>query len=325
MEILSRMDRYTKIVLTVIAGCLIWICAKDLMFVEFARAQDRPDKDRKVVEAEQFVLTSKTGKALARLETGKDAHPSLRFYGKNEKVTRVFIGIDEYGQPRVELSDEKGSRRIGMYVAPDNSSLINLFDKDKKKIAWLRLSANGTADLSLADGKTTRLALWTNADGKPALGMTDEAGTQRIVQGIMKDGTPFFSLRDAKGKDRLWESVSPKGEPGFGFYYEDGRTIGLGMSLLADKEAGLIPGLRLCDSTGEGRVMLNIEPDGSPGLSLFDESGKSRAWFAVAPNGDPLLNLKNKDAKTRVRFAVTRGVPHLRALDKNGRVQWRAP
>ena len=41
-------DRYTKSVLTVIAGCLLWICARDVRVVPPAYGQRGPDSPQRV-------------------------------------------------------------------------------------------------------------------------------------------------------------------------------------------------------------------------------------------------------------------------------------
>lgn len=38
------MDRYTRIVLTVIAACLVWICVRDVPILSQAEAQDRREQ-----------------------------------------------------------------------------------------------------------------------------------------------------------------------------------------------------------------------------------------------------------------------------------------
>jgi len=43
-------DRYTKVVLTVIAACLIWICVRDLTVIPVAFAQ--ADRGRDVVKVQ---------------------------------------------------------------------------------------------------------------------------------------------------------------------------------------------------------------------------------------------------------------------------------
>ena len=45
-----HIDRFTKVLLTIIAGCLLWLCVRDATFVREAFAQT--DRGREVVKVQ---------------------------------------------------------------------------------------------------------------------------------------------------------------------------------------------------------------------------------------------------------------------------------
>ena len=120
MRKLINIDLYAKVMLTVIAACLVWISVRDLPIVESSAAQvaSQPTSfpastqpttfpsftkpDPRVVEAGAFVLLDEHGKKRAELAMGSGA-PGLRFYDSGGLATRISITYDSIRGARIEL------------------------------------------------------------------------------------------------------------------------------------------------------------------------------------------------------------------------------
>ena len=121
-------DAYSKMVLTVIAGCLLWRSFADTNVVPKARAQaagDQPAHDR-VVEAEEFRLVDKRGKlrALLTVHPGKKAKPSfedkpgLYLYNQQGFPSGGFNLEDN--RPSLYLREGKASLSLGLTPCQPN-------------------------------------------------------------------------------------------------------------------------------------------------------------------------------------------------------------
>jgi hypothetical protein len=142
-----RFDAHSKILLTIIAACLVWLCFGRPYFVAPVDAQtSQPSQVRyNTVWAKNFVLVDDKGKARATLGCQVGGSPTLTLddgkgqdrisLGLAEDGTPSLVLIDGNGQPRVVLGVAKwDDPRTGQRVKTAPSSLI-LSNKDGK-IIW---------------------------------------------------------------------------------------------------------------------------------------------------------------------------------------------
>lgn len=128
MRRMFTIDLYNKIMLTVIAGCLLWRCLFDVDLVSHARAQEAREQlaHERVIEAEEFRLVDKSGKlrALLTVHPGKKAEPyyedkpGLYLYNQQGFPSGVFNLSDN--RPSVYLRDGKGSVALGVTKCQPN-------------------------------------------------------------------------------------------------------------------------------------------------------------------------------------------------------------
>ncbi len=109
-----KIDFYTKAVLTVIAGCLVYFIMKDVSVVQEAAAQAQPvlNQVQKEVRAEEFVLVDTQCQSRARLGMlGTDGIPSLSLMDAQGKH-RVMLLLSSDGYPALNLEDAQGRRKL---------------------------------------------------------------------------------------------------------------------------------------------------------------------------------------------------------------------
>ncbi len=126
-----------------------------------------------VVEAEEFRLVEKDGRACGRFYVDPNGRPGLVLYDKHGEV-RAVLGMLASGSPHLALSDKDGNVRVAVAVWSDARSGLFLTDGD------------GTARASLAE----------QADGHPSLTISDRTGRTRAVAGAVSlDGINASQLR----------------------------------------------------------------------------------------------------------------------------------
>lgn len=103
------LDRYTKLILTVIAVCLVWICVRDVRFSSDAYAQSR--KEREAAEAQQRVERLTMEAMQRQLQALRDAPPT--------NVRIVEIGEEAFvnwpSRALVPVEIRAGAVNIGNY------------------------------------------------------------------------------------------------------------------------------------------------------------------------------------------------------------------
>ena len=123
------MDRVTKLLLSVIATCLVCICAQGILAPRSAGAGGPP---RAIVRAERFVLQDKDGKERALL-TLDEAGPILVLtdaQGRN----RAALGVMKQG-PGLVFWDAKGSSRVGLALEKSGPALELLDERERRRVA----------------------------------------------------------------------------------------------------------------------------------------------------------------------------------------------
>lgn len=255
-------DRYTRVVLTLIAACLLWICIRDLHWTSPAQAQDEADTRRQPPATEPRDASDDA--AAARPE--HTAESETRAAAGRTLVARELILVDKAGRPRaifgmaddeapqLVLADQAGNFRLVLDIAEDGVPLIQLRDRD---------------------GMSARLAASMLPRGSPYIGLYDSRGVTRAAIGLGAGEAPGFAFSHVDGRTRAGISVTPDGLARLTIGDDEGRTR-IGLGLHPDGAARL-------DVYGAGervnRASLTAPVDATPSLTLFDTGGHT-AWTA---------------------------------------------
>lgn len=104
-------------------------------------------------------------------------------------------------------------------------------------------------------------------DGTSSLLLHDVERTSGVGMRVDQDGTPRLRLR-RDGEPRVDMSVPSEGGPFLKFNRPTGK-----MALACGGGAGHRSYLVLCDSDGDPRVLIEVDPDGSASIQIRDEKG----------------------------------------------------
>lgn len=149
----------------------------------------------KSVEASEFILRDKEGRARAALTIRPDGTPGLAFY--DEKATMrmsLDLGADDNNDddtPGVNIYGQDGELRAAMTIRPDGTPGLGFFDKGRNPRLSLDMANDDSTGVNIyGPGGVLRAAMAIRPDGTPGLGLFDESG--RVVQSvdIGADGTP---------------------------------------------------------------------------------------------------------------------------------------
>jgi len=148
------------------------------------------------IEAGEFVLRDKDGKARAALTIRPDGTPGLAFYDAKEKMRlSIDLGAADDGidsdTPGVNVYGEEGELRAALTIRPDGTPGLGFFDRNRQPRLSLDMAADESTGVNIyGPGGALRAAMAIRPDGTPGLGLFDEAG--RVVQSVDlgEDGTP---------------------------------------------------------------------------------------------------------------------------------------
>jgi hypothetical protein len=162
-------DRYVKVVLTVIAVSLLWLCVRGTPKIASAAVAE----SSKVVRAESFELVDGEGRARGGLAVRRDGGVELKLVDKGGKI-RSEIRLDEKGHPILRLWG-KDETCVGLGILSDERPYFTLYDKDGKPRVGLRIVSDGNAGLVLCDkNRTIRVAVNLQDDLGPNLRLIDQ-------------------------------------------------------------------------------------------------------------------------------------------------------
>ena len=170
------MDRVTKVLLSVVATCLVWICAQSILAPRSAGAGAPPRAAARrpappVIRAQRFVLEDADGNFRASLSLTEGGAMLLLVHSRGKQ--RAVLGTADEG-PGLTLWDAKGTGGAA-FVVLKTGPILALRDEEGRTRANLSATEHGTA-LSLHDG----------------------LGQLRGRLAVEKDG-PVLEFRDAKG------------------------------------------------------------------------------------------------------------------------------
>lgn len=105
--------------------------------------------------------------------------PTLSFL--QEGQSRVELGVDSAGAPRLGMFSETGQRRVSMVVGEDGASVLTLYDESGH--SRLRVGVvEGASVINIADEIRPRIVLGVAPNGVPSLNFLDEGG--QIFHGV---------------------------------------------------------------------------------------------------------------------------------------------
>ncbi len=105
--------------------------------------------------------------------------PTLSFL--QEGQSRVELGVNRSGAPRLGMFGKTGERRVSIVVGEDRSPVLTLYDYDG--YARLRVGVvEGASVINIADEVRARIVLGVASNGVPSLTFLDEDG--QISHGI---------------------------------------------------------------------------------------------------------------------------------------------
>lgn len=130
--------------------------------------------EKKVVEANEFVLKDEQGRVRAR------------------------IGLSNDNQPAIDLLDEAGQPRLSLELAANQSPYVTLRDEKARMRADLAVNGDQVALTFLSTTEETTVFLFSADDGDAALAITDQTNVIRSVLGVERNGSPIFRLNEGQ-------------------------------------------------------------------------------------------------------------------------------
>ena len=135
-------NRYTQLVLTVIAVCLIYlcVCVAEPRFSRQVEASAQPSENwARDVKAQAFTVVDTEGRRRGLWSVTEEGlfkgYVSLTLYDIKGKV-RACVQVNDLGYPGISLFDAEENVIIGMGVGKESKPAINIFDKKGGKV-WM--------------------------------------------------------------------------------------------------------------------------------------------------------------------------------------------
>lgn len=248
MSIEIRSDRYTKTLLTVIAGCLVWLCigGPSMLPGETAKA-DPPIASQ----------PSDSGRVEPQVNTGTSA-PATQTTAAHMRGPR----------------DERREKWETRYK-PDQESLtireLRIVDESERLCVLVEARSGTTRLVIAAPGNRTKKPdpFEHEAIGSPTMFRVEasahsgslELRSDEAVFGLLGGGISYESFTDQETKFSICNRLSS-------------------ISLMQDSAKG--GSIMFDDRGGHSRLALQCGQDGKPSVTLLDDTGKSRATLGVA-------------------------------------------
>ena len=132
---------------------------------------------RRLVEAEGFMLKDKDGKIRGAWTVLPDGGTGLTLHGKDEEARGEWAVLPD-GATGLRLYNKDGKSCGAWVVLPDGRTGLTLFGKDEEARIILHVDSRGFPGVSLDDNRhNTRAALTVaEEDNSPVFILTDESG-----------------------------------------------------------------------------------------------------------------------------------------------------
>ena len=148
-----------------------------------------------------MMYTDPSGNTRLEMGVDPDGTPRLAMMDEHGRV-RSEIAMRDDGSPTIVMTDSSESRRIAMSTSNDGASQIILFGSGGTvQRAMFGTFANGEPAILFSDAsETPRASLNMSADGAAQWRFFGPTGTtERAVLGVYADGTPILKLADSTG------------------------------------------------------------------------------------------------------------------------------
>ena len=156
-----------------------------------------------------MMYTDPSGNTRLEMGVDPDGTPRLAMMDEDGRL-RSEIAMRDDGSPTIVMTDSSESRRIALSTANDGAGQITLFgdnvvnesgDTVSVQRAMFGTFANGQPAILFSDvSETPRASLNMSADGAAQWRFFGPDGTtERAVLGVYTDGTPIIELADATG------------------------------------------------------------------------------------------------------------------------------
>ena len=147
--------------------------------------------------------------------------------------TRLEMGVDPNGSPRLAMMDELGRVRSEIAMRDDGSPTIVMTDSSESRRIALSTANNGAGQITLFGNN------FVNENG-------DTVSAQRAMFGTSASGQPAILFSDASETRRASLNMSADGAAQWRFFGPDGTTERAVLGVYADGT----PIIKLADSTG---------------------------------------------------------------------------
>jgi hypothetical protein len=271
-----------------------------------------------------FALTAITLVTVLLVGAGQDQEKGKVL---EEVRAKKFVLVDENRKTRGQLDISEGRSRL------------TLFSAEKKALAFLSTTAEGSSGLCFLDqeGKPRAVIGYASSDApKPhqeqaKLELLDKNGIARANLAVLPEGQSLLHFRDRSDVTRAFLCVERDGRPVLGLMDDQG-TLRLQLALAL----GTAPSVRLYDSDATYRAAFEMMGGELPCVSLLNPNQKAAVRLGLALKTDPVkgtggwmpqIELSDEKKTTRVSLTVDPDEedPPLTIYDKDGNITFQAP
>jgi hypothetical protein len=199
----------------------------------------------RTIQAHMYAVVDNTGRTRGWFGLNEDGNPEFKLAGSDGSI-RSEVVLDDSDAPRIVLFDDVGRQRAAIQVAETGEASTYLWDDTGANIIALRARANGSCEIVLTSGITTRLSLATEPEGIAQVELSDDSEEARVVIRSGVDRPGELLLLDSRGSARAE------------FFLE------------TDDAAGI----RLHDHLGHRRLSASLDLIGEPAITIFDDAGQ---------------------------------------------------
>lgn len=160
------------------------------------------DRDKKIVEAEEFRLVDRDGKQRGSL-TARENGAAMLMLGDSQQNVRLGITVLPDGTPSIDLFNERTEARVSLTAHPEGQTHIMLADDDGNVRLILQIGSDNTVQLTL----------------------NDTTDTARVILAATKGGSANVVFSEQSGKARAGMGANPGGEGTLGVWDSNGQVI----------------------------------------------------------------------------------------------------
>ena len=222
---IARLERQLRTVKLALGAVLMAIGGLSLT------AWKAPQGD--TISAKQFMILDADGIPRGMFGVLADQASIGMMYTDPSGNTRLEMGVDPNGTPRLALMDEQGRVRAEIAMRDDGSPTIVMTDSSESRRIAMSTSNDGAGQIILFGSK------FVNESG-------DTVSAQRAMFGTFAQGEPAIVFSDASETTRASLNMSADGAAQWRFFGPTGTTTRAVLGVYSDGR----PIIELADSTG---------------------------------------------------------------------------